>query len=286
MSNEQVALEEGVRFGAGGGRDLLCDIYRPPAGAPETGAAVILVHGGSWRGGDRTQLRRYGWRLGRAGYVCVAISYRLIPEAWFPGFLHDVKAAIRWTRANAAYLGVDPERIGIHGNSAGGHLALLAAGTADVPELEGSGGSDGVSSRVSACVSVYGPSLFHLDEPLRGSRPAGRVIEEPTVESTRTASPVSWVSPSFPPTCLLHGVADALVPVAASELMYEALGAAGVPAELHLYPDQPHGFDAAAGFARQNAAIVSFFLDRYLARTEVTEEVSATGSPRVAVGQS
>jgi acetyl esterase/lipase len=286
MADEQVSLEEGVRYGSGGGQDLLCDIYRPPKGAPETGAAVVLVHGGSWRGGDRTQLRRYGWRLGRAGYLCVAISYRLIPETWFPGFLHDVKAAIRWTRANAADLGVEPGRIGIHGNSAGGHLALLAAGTGDVTELEGSGGNAGVSSGVSACVSVYGPSLFHLDEPLRGSRPAGRVIEEPTPESAKAASPISWVSPSFPPTCLLHGVADALVPVAASELMYEALGAAGVPAELHLYPDQPHGFDAAAGFARQNAAIVSFFLDRYLARPEETEETSRAGSAGVGAGPS
>lgn len=268
----KVSLEEGIRYGTGGGRDLLCDIYRPTPEAPDTGSAVILVHGGSWRGGDRTQLRRYGWRLGRAGYTCIAISYRLIPETWFPGFLEDVKAAIRWTRANSGELGFDEDRIGIHGNSAGGHLALLAAGTADRPELEGTGGNAGVSSRVSACVSVYGPSLFHLGEPLRGSRPAERVIEAPTSESTRTASPVSWVTPEFPPTCLLHGTADALVPVAASELMYEALTASGVPTELHLYPDQPHGFDAAAGFARQNAAIVAFFLDRYLARTASADD--------------
>jgi acetyl esterase/lipase len=261
--NERVALEEGVVYGTGGGRNLHCDIYRPPADAPETRAAVLLVHGGSWRGGDRTQLRRYGWRLGRAGYVCVAIEYRLIPETYFPGFLEDVKAAIRWTRANADMLGIQSDRIGIHGNSAGGHLALLAAGTPDVEGLEGTGGNAGVSSAVQACVSIYGPSVFHLTTPVRGSRPTERLSDRPSDEVTRTASPLSWVSPSFPPTLLLHGKADDLVPVAASEVMHEALTAAGVPTELHLFPDQPHGFDAQPDFARQNAALVSFFRDRY-----------------------
>lgn len=260
----RVALEEGVVYGSGGGRDLRCDVYRPPPSAPVTRAAVVLVHGGSWRGGDRTQLRRYGWRLGRAGYVCVAIEYRLIPETHFPGFLEDVKAAIRWVRANASALGVDPARIGIPGNSAGGHLALLAAGTPDVPELEGDGGNPGVSSAVQACVSVYGPSVFHVDVPLRGSRPVARISEEISDAVAQTASPAHWVSPSFPPTMLLHGKADELVPVAASEVMHEALTAAGVPAELHLFPDQPHGFDAQPDFARHNGALVTFFLDRYL----------------------
>lgn len=261
---ERVSLEEGVVYGTGGGRDLHCDIYRPPAGAPETRAAVLLVHGGSWRGGDRTQLRQYGWRLGRAGYVCVAIEYRLIPEAYFPKFLEDVKAAIRWTRTNVDQLGVESDRIGIHGNSAGGHLALLAAGTPDVEEFEGTGGHHDVSSAVQACVSIYGPSVFHLTSPVRGSRPTSRLTEHPTADVTRAASPVSWVSPSFPPTLLLHGKADDLVPVAATEVMHEALTAAGVPTELHLFPDQPHGFDAQPDFARHNAALVCFFLDRYL----------------------
>ncbi len=225
--NERVTLEEGVVYGTGGGRDLHCDIYRPPASAPQTRAAVVLVHGGSWRGGDRTQLRRYGWRLGRAGYVCVAIEYRLIPETYFPGFLEDVKAAVRWVRASADSLGVDEGRIAIHGNSAGGHLALLVAGTPDVAELEGEGGNVGVSSAVQACVSIYGPSLFHVDEPLRGSRPVARITDGPSVEIARQASPLSWVSPSFPPTLFIHGKGDELVPVGASEVMHDAAHGGG-----------------------------------------------------------
>jgi acetyl esterase/lipase len=274
--HERVSLDEGIVYGTGGGRPLHCDIYRPPPTAPLTRAAVILVHGGSWRGGDRTQLRRYGWRLGRSGYVCVAIEYRLIPETYFPGFLEDVKASIRWVRANADELGIDADRIGIHGNSAGGHLALLAAGTPDVAELEGAGGNAGISSAVQACVSVYGPSLFHVEEPERGSRPVARITEEPGPAVARTASPLSWVSPSFPPTLLLHGKGDQLVPVAASELMHEALTAAGVPTEIHLFPDQPHGFDARPEFARQNGGIVAFFLDRYLRIPSPDVAVAAT----------
>jgi acetyl esterase/lipase len=279
---DRVALEEDVVYGTGGGRELRCDLYRPPSSAPARRAAVVLVHGGSWRGGDRTQLRRYGWRLGRAGYVCVAIEYRLIPETYFPGFLHDVKAAIRWARANASELDVDPQRIGIHGNSAGGHLALLAAGTPDADDLEGNGGNEGVSSAVQACVSVYGPSVFHVDEPLRGSRPVTRIVESADADVARTASPLSWVTPGFPPTMLLHGKADALVPVAASEVMHEALTEAGVPSELHLYPDQPHGFDADPAFARQNGSLVAFFLDRYLGQSDLaaTETVAAQVASR------
>lgn len=272
---ERVALEEGVVYGTGGGRDLRCDIYRPPPSAPATGAAVVLVHGGSWRGGDRTQLRRYGWRLGMAGYVGIAIEYRLIPETYFPGFLEDVKAAIRWARANAEDLGVESDRIGIHGNSAGGHLALLAAGTAGVADLEGTGGNAGVSSAVQACVSVYGPSVFHVEAPLRGSRPVARITEEPSHDIARRASPLRWVTPGFPPTMLLHGRADALVPIGASEVMHEALVDAGVPVELHLFPDQPHGFDAQPRFARHNGALVAFFFDRYLARPEAVSPSSS-----------
>src|SRR5205823_1324886 len=139
-------------------------------------------------------------------------------------------------------LDVDPDRIGIHGNSAGGHLALLAAGTPDVSDLEGTGGNAGVSTAVQACVSIYGPSVFHVDQPERGSRPVARLTEQPGADVARLASPLSWVTETFPPTLLLHGAADALVPVAASERMYEALQEVGVPVELHVFPDQPHAF--------------------------------------------
>ena len=127
-SGGRVTIEEGVVVGKAGTRDLHADVFHPP-GDVRDAPGVLLVHGGGWRGGDRTQLRGYGLLLGREGYVCVACEYRLNPEATWPDHIHDVKAALRWMRANAGQLGVDPSRIAIEGNSAGAHLALLAAGT-------------------------------------------------------------------------------------------------------------------------------------------------------------
>ena len=148
-STGRVTIEEGVVFGTAGARDLKCDVYTPP-GRPENAPAVLMVHGGSWRNGDRTQLRGYGILIGLEGYLCVCTEYRLLDEAAWPAQIHDVKAAIRWMRANSSRLGLDPERIVIEGNSAGGHLALLAAGTPGRPDFEGEGGNPGVPTDVAA----------------------------------------------------------------------------------------------------------------------------------------
>lgn len=266
MSDGRVDITEGVVFGTGGGRELRADLFRPPqADAGEPLPGIVFVHGGSWRTGDRTQLRGYGLLVGREGYVGMAIEYRLIPEATYPDNLHDVKAAIRWFRANAAELGVDPDRIGIQGASAGGHLALLAAGTADDPELEGDGGNPGVSTRVKACVAVYPPTLIGAGGWNEGSRPGTALFEDGGSEDLhRAASPLHAVHPGFPPTFLVHGTGDELVPPKASLAMFDALVEAGVSAELKMVADQPHAFDAEPQFGRQLAIEITHFFDRHL----------------------
>lgn len=263
MAGDRVDIEEGVVFGTGGGRELRGDVFRPAqADGPVPG--VLLLHGGGWRGGDRTQLRGYGILLGRAGYVCVAAEYRLIPESPWPAQIHDVKAAIRWMRANADELGIDPDRIAVEGNSAGAHLALLAAGTPDMAELEGEGGHEGVPTDVAAVIGVYAPTLFSHAEARRGSVTLMALTEAADEGSASLASPLTHVTSAFPPTLLIHGTGDELVPVHASLVMYEALAEAGVPTELHLYAEQPHAFDAIPEFGRQCAAEMLLFLDRYV----------------------
>jgi acetyl esterase/lipase len=259
----RVTIEEGVVFGTGGGRDLRCDVYRPPT-QDGPAPAVLLVHGGGWRTGDRTQLRGYGVLFGRAGYVCVASEYRLLDESPWPAQIHDVKAAIRWMRANADELGIDPDRIAVEGNSAGAHLALLAAGTPGVEALEGDGGHPGVSTEVAAVAGIYAPTLFTHAERRRGGIVLAALSELATEEAATQASPLAHVHPGFPPTLLIHGTADDTVPVAATLVMYEALAQAGVPCELHLYAEQPHSFDATPEFGRQCAAEMLLFLDRYV----------------------
>ena len=280
-SDGRVTVEEGVVYGTAGrgGRELRCDVYRPPgdvSGAP----AVLLVHGGSWRQGDRSQLRGYGILLGRAGYVCVAPEYRLLGEAPWPAAIEDVKAAIRWVRASAPSLGVDPARIAVEGNSAGAHLALLAAGTPDLADLEGSGGNEGVSSAVAAVAAIYAPTLFFAEGSAResGGLPFLVLAAGGDDAAAALASPVRHVTAKFPPTFLAHGTTDTTVPVSASMRMYEALAAAGVPTELHLYAEQPHAFDAQPKFGRQVAAEMLLFLDRYLPASAGDDAASAAAS--------
>jgi acetyl esterase/lipase len=264
--NRRVAIEEGVVFGQGGGRDLKCNIYRPPEGTAN-GTALVLVHGGGWREGDPTQLHGYGVLLGREGYTCIAPEYRLTPEAKWPAQIEDVKAAIRWVRANAADLGIDPERICIEGNSAGAHLALVAAGAPDDDRLEGSGGNPGVSSAVAACVAIYPPADLRRNSPLGGV--IRELFEADAGDDTiELASPITMSRPDFPPTQLIHGTRDELVPVEESLAMFRALEGEGVAVEIHLYADQPHAFDAAPAYGRQCAELMRLFFDRYVTRPE------------------
>jgi acetyl esterase/lipase len=242
----------------------------------------VLVHGGAWRTGDRAQLRGYGILLGREGYVCIAPEYRLTAESPWPAQIHDVKAAIRFVRANAASLGIDPDRIAIEGNSAGAHLALLAAGTPDLAELEGDGGNAGVSTAVAAAIGVYTPTRFYHSDRLPGAVPLAALSNQGSEDAALTASPLTHVSPSFPPTLLIHGGSDATVPPSASMLMYEALVRASVPVELHMYAEQPHAFDRAPDYGRQCAAEMLLFLRRYLApKTTPADAVTSTTPTRL-----
>ena len=259
----RVTVEEGVVVGMGGGRELKADIYTPPADLAN-GTGILLVHGGSWVNGDRTQLRGYGILLGRIGYTCVGCEYRLAGEAKWPAQIHDVKAALRWMRANAAKLNIDPAKIAVSGNSAGGHLSLMVAGTPNMPEFEGDGGNAGVSTDVAACAAFYAPAL--LGQP--GVQPNERIRflfgPDATHETVTAASPITHASASFPPTTLITGNNDTTVPVLSSLKMYEALVEAGAKAELHVYEGAPHAFDRIPEFGRQTATLVALFIDRHV----------------------
>jgi len=281
----RVAIEYDVVFGTGGGRDLKCNVYMPPQEGTAR-PAVLLIHGGGWTSGDRSQLHGYGILLGRIGYVCVATEYRLAGEAKWPAQLHDVKAALRWMRANASRLGIDPNKISVSGNSAGAHLSLMIAGTQNVAGFEGEGGHAGVPTDVAACVAFYAPAqLYAHDQPLREELSVlfGRGY---SLETARAASPIDYASAEFPPTLLITGNKDELVPDEASFRMYRALIDAGANAELHVYADAPHAFDATPEFGRQTAGIMALFLDRYVANPrpfstaaaeQIQREVTAGG---------
>ena len=196
----RVSVEENVVFGSGGGRSLHCDVYLPPEdGVGRT--AVLLLHGGGWQQGDRSQLKGYGIALARFGYVCVCSEYRLSQERSWPAQLNDVKAAMRWLRANAARLGVDENRICVSGNSAGAHLALMLAAAKD-GQLEGDGGNAAVSSRCAAVVAIYPPTLLRVGHA--GDAGTRGALRRSTPGSARTATgdQIRGRRPSIPrPRC-------------------------------------------------------------------------------------
>jgi acetyl esterase/lipase len=264
-SGGRVTFEMDLVYGRGGGRDLKLDLYKPPEGA-SNGAGVLLIHGGGWSGGDRTQLRGFGILLGRVGYTCVSTEYRLSGEAKWPACLHDVKAALRWFKANSGRLGVDPAKIAVSGNSAGGHLSLMVAATANLPQFEGDGGNAGVDTSVAACVAVYPPTsmMRRRSDAAAGSAVDALMGASASEADYAGANPLTYAGASFPPSMLVHGNKDELVPVSESFKMYEALSKAGAPAEIHVFSGQPHGFDAAPDYGREVASLIDLFLRRHV----------------------
>jgi acetyl esterase/lipase len=187
----------------------------------------------------------------------VSANYRLQTEGLWPAQIHDTKAAIRWTRANAEKIGVDANRIVVAGYSAGGMLSLLAAGTNGNKEFEGTGGNAGVSSDVNACIGVY---------PLASAQIAGGLFGgKGTPEQIAAASPTTYISKSFAPTIFIHGTADTTVLPQSSIDFHTKLHALGVPSALTLIQGANHAFDNGALDAVElMAQSIDLFLDRLI----------------------
>jgi acetyl esterase/lipase len=246
-----------------GGRALQLDLYRPTslvAPAP----LVLWVHGGGWSGGSRFPAQSAA-ELNARGIAVASISYRLTSQAGqfgdqqvsFPAQIHDVKAALRWLRANAAGYGLHAGRIGAWGSSAGGHLVALLGTSGDVGLIEGAVGlADGHSSRVQAVVDYYGPTdivqfvpdggaaandaFSSAGSTLLGFTAADQGIGVLRAQSANSANPyplyrelarqlnpVTWVDAADPPFLIVHGTADATVPFGQSRRLRDALQAAG-----------------------------------------------------------
>lgn len=245
----ELVHETGVHFATVDGHRLFLDLFRTARQPGERAPAVIYVHGGGWHGGDRADVP--GEFMAEAGFITISIDYRLTGVASFPAQIHDVKAAIRWVRANADDLGIDPDRIGLWGHSAGGHLALLAATTGDDPALEGKVGVTGVSSAVCAVVAGCTRTEMLIDwyaadgkpfpEPVDASLSAlfgGPRREKEDV--ARLASPFWHLRPGVPPVLLQHGTEDETVPINQARAFVARSRAMGNVADLMELPGVGH----------------------------------------------
>ena len=233
--------------------DLHLDIYHPPAGVAPRKMAVIHLHGGGFTQGSKTGVQASARAFAGLGYVSIASQYRLAGQAKWPAQIEDTKAAIRWTRANASKLGIDADKIAVAGYSAGGLMALVAAGTNDKREFEGSGGNAGVSSKVSACIAFYAASFANASLFPEGADRA----------AIDAAGAVNLISPTFAPTIFLHGLGDTTIRPDNSIDFFQKLRAAGVKVDLHLIQGAAHAYEISSpDAALLSAQAANLFLDR------------------------
>lgn len=234
------ALQTDIEYGKAGGVSLRLDALVPEGPGPFP--AVILVHGGAWKGGDKSGGPEKGYMapmhepLSAAGFAWFSINYRLAPDHRHPAAVEDVETAIRWVKAHAAEYRIDPRRLALSGESAGGHLIAMAVVRADD------------STRVAAVVPFYGVfDMVAETKRLNGAIPNfKRLLGRDTLDDTmlklmHDASPIHFVKPGLPPFLLVHGTADQSVAYEQSVQMQARLRAAGVSCDLITIKDGPHG---------------------------------------------
>jgi alpha-L-fucosidase 2 len=236
----RAGLQTDIEYGRAAGESLKLDAFVPDGAGPFS--AVILVHGGGWNAGDKSGGPQKGYMapmheaLQRAGFAWFSINYRLAPKHPYPACIEDVETAIRWVKAHATEYHLDPNRIALSGESAGGHLVALAAGrmTDD--------------TRVAAIVPFYG--LFDLTTRTKPGQPLDATFtrlfgrdfaDEKTLEVIRSASPLLAVKAGLPPFLLVHGSVDQSVPYQQSVEMQKRLRSVGVPCDLMTIEGGVHG---------------------------------------------
>lgn len=240
----QAAIEErtDVAYGGTPAEPLLLDVYAPRADGGERRPSIVMIHGGSFREGDKSSFAPEARKFAERGYVVFSVNYRLDQPSAFPAELDDVQAAVRWVRAHARDYQLNPARIGALGESAGGTLAALLATVGDGPLDR--------DARVAAAVSWSGPMDLVALASAPGSSPGtslmGTSLVGCTVDACRSkfedASPITHVDRTDAPLKLVSS-ADELVPLSQAVAMDDRLLKAGVHENLEVYRGTRHGLE-------------------------------------------
>lgn len=243
-----VRFEREVVYGNGAGEDLTLNLARPESAEGRL-PCVVVIHGGAWRAGNKATLNDLTWKFAERGYVSATVGYRFCPKHRFPAQVEDVKCAVRFLRANAEKFGLDPNRIGAVGFSAGAHLSMMLGVMGKDDGLEGDGGCADQPSQVQAVVAFFGPTdmlaadIPDKSKPLLADFIGGTPAEKP--DEHKRASPITYVTKGDAPTLIFQGTKDPLVPHTQAYKMIESLTAAGVPGRVEFLVGASHGWSGA-----------------------------------------
>lgn len=275
LRRKPITFKLDIPYAATGNPRHRLDLYLPKNRKSDKLPVIVFFHGGGWLQGDKSGGVGRLMPLLRTGrYAGVSAGYRLSGEATWPAQIHDSKAAIRWVRANAQKYGLDANRIGVWGRSAGGHLALMLGVSGDVPELEGNlGPYQGVSSKVAGVANFFGVTemlaIIGQRSDIDRARPdtpeakliGGGLRENP--QKAKAASPITYVTPNDPPVLTVHGTRDRTVPYDQAVRFDAALRKAGVPSYFVTVKEAGHGIGAAAD-DRVKAFFAKYLLGKHV----------------------
>jgi acetyl esterase/lipase len=218
-------------------KKLELDLFLPKEPADKPVPCVVCIHGGGWRVNRRIWFEPFAKYFASKGLAAVTIDYRMLPAVKIIDCVYDTKVAVRWVRANADKYGIDPDRVGALGASAGAHLVALLAASANVPELEGTGGNPEVSSAIQAGVGFATPAFKTDPNSTRRIRRFGI-----TEENYKLISPYENISADSAPLFLVHGTEDKTVNPSDSQDLYDKYKKVGARAELKWIEGQGHDF--------------------------------------------
>jgi pectinesterase len=246
--SKSVKEKRSISYCTIGERKLLLDVFYPSAKSKNKQAAIMIIHGGGWRSGNRTQHYPLAQRLADLGYVCFTPEYRLSTEALYPAAVYDLKSALRWIHANAKKYNVDTNKIAVLGFSAGGQLAALLGVTAGNPKFEGSDCNINASSSVKAIVDLDGTLSFVHPESGEGDdskRTSAATYwfgysKKENPELWKEASPLNYVSRNTPPTLFINSSVERMH--AGRNDFIKVLNENGIYSEVKTFSGAPHSF--------------------------------------------
>lgn len=278
-------VEENIAYCSDNDSEVL-DFYYPTADSltnEDPFPVVLYVHGGGWTSGDKSDLALYRDALTSKGIAVAAANYRLAPDGVFPDNIEDLKCAVRYLRSNADAYHIDPDRMGGYGGSAGGHLISLLGTSDETQGWDQVQDYQGVSSRLSAVVDLYGPT--NLTEEFAGNEPdlLLEAFGDSSYNQASEQSPITYVSADDPDFLIMHGTEDDLVPFEQSQIFYDALIAAGVDATLipvegagHTFKPVQKGVPPKPGMP-EIAEIMSDWLVEHLQANQTAAAPTSTG---------